>query len=315
MRLLIVMLSSFLCTNLFATMISSYYGAVYQSINLRQCESDFMTIRDQVESQNNFFVVEGGCVNYGEKHVRIQFSYSHPIIDRLERFEREMPNVDACYAELDTVKKSFEAIGYQFIFSYCDRKKLVVDFVDTIRHLIRDLKLGVSFIDQTSCLKYSSLLTTKLATQGVHTLVSSCNEISSYGTRLKYYIPQLSVSAHYKTKVEVLKGKLVSAPSTCFENTTEVSRNFDRDELAIVDLFCAPVLYSHQSREIIVYVEKTNEKVKDYIGQIYTSLSICEQQMANATHALVRTGRSVLYQYCDMQGENKFRPVIYHFIK
>ena len=312
MRLTLTLVLALWSLTSYATMISKYYGKVYPVTAINNCEQDFDQLIDRLERQQDFILVEGGCVSYGEKHVKMQFSYSHPITKRLERFEAELSSDNKCSAQLELVRAHFERAGMYYVSSYCDRTKLVVDFTDSNYLMIRNLKIKSAFLTKATCEQLISTMIEKLYQKSIFPIITTCEAISLYGSTQTRYRPTFYYSSHFSTDVNHLVGRSLTSAQSCEDNRGQVTRDFTHSGIEFVHLYCSAEDFSNELKENIVFITKKDVTIRSFAGNLYKESAVCSSQLVNAKRALEVTDKTVIYSYCKFS-QNKFQPVLNYF--
>ena len=192
-----------------ANQISKYEGKVYSLTNVAICEYEVEKTIRKVEEHEGFRVIEGGCSMYGQQRVRAQFTYIHPMIRDIERFERSFKDNKSCLYHASTSKFSFENAQLQTVASFCDGEKLVVDYVDYNFQLVTRLNLPMKYSQEQQCRNSLNRIKDTLSKHDVNTLIATCEKSVTFPLK-EIFTPTIDVSRHYSIEIKSILGKRLS---------------------------------------------------------------------------------------------------------
>ena len=293
---------------------SSYKGKTYPLENQSVCSADLLKIVERLDQQKGFKVLDGGCVSYRGHSVQIQFSYSHPMGLGIDRFERETQSQQVCKDLAITSEAAFAQAGAVELDSYCEGKKVVVDYVDLSNNVIHDLRADFHFSKKSLCQDFLKDFKFKAAKHNITAFFGNCKKMTSDILSREYHVPQISLSSHFSQSLKFIAGKRLEAGEACFANSNDVSDNFEKAGISLVDTFCADMGYDQRSHEVIAYLDQMKDPswIRSFKGVVYGDAEVCANQLEKASINLSSLGNDSLYKFCKASSHQRFQPVIYY---
>ena len=293
----------------FANQISKYDGEIHSLSDVALCEQEIEKTIEAVEGHEGFRVIEGGCIRYGQERVRAQFTYSHPMIRQIERYERSFKDKKSCTYHASTSKFSFENAKLHTVATFCDDKKLVVDFIDYDFQLVSRLHFPMEYSEEQECRDSLNRLNNKLRPHGVNTLIATCEKSAIFPMKV-VYTPRIDVARYFNTSINSILGRKLNKGEACTIDEADLAKRFKSVDIELTEAGCAD--YGKSSFEYFVFVKKSKVPyLQKFNGGSYTTESTCSEQLEKAVRTLEEMGNTTLYSYCTNSPEAHV-PVIYY---
>lgn len=288
-----------------AAEISSFKGQIYKKRDLDTCLKDYANILKRVESIKGFSPLDGSCAPYGGDHLRLEFNYAHPFAQSIEEFSVRYQSLEECQALASRVEDEILSSGNQFVAGYCKEKELFVHSIDMTHSMVRSLSELGTYQSKEECLRFVLELSRIGKEVGMTSLMSTCQEVSYFGSSQKYFTPVFNYIAFHAVEVVALNGKI---KDDCVHDQPDLSA-FEANNVKVLYAYCSKEMNrSQKNQETILYLRPKGQAkyVWEYQGLYAESQAACETQL----EVVVRGFDRVLYAFCRKVNDKFFRPSV-----
>lgn len=290
------------------TNISNFTGKIYLKEDLNSCLSDYDSIQKNMNKVDGFTILDGGCLDYGQKHTRLEFNYMHPLAKRIDTFKSELRDEATCESKLQQAQNEIIASGNIYINAFCSRHELKLNFVDITYSTVNTLRNLGRLNAKSTCENLIADLNKNAKAVNAFSLLSYCKEVSYGIAAVTYYIPVFNYVSFYEIDIELIKGKSSMAQGSCLNNAQRIAANFANNDVKIIHTYCSDNSADSTQQENILYLKpKLPKYITEFKGVVLNDANTCEVQLENIVSALENSGSGVLYSQCMKIGEKRYR--------
>lgn len=298
--------------------IKFYQGQTYKVEQLNQCEQDLINIQTQLDRVEELTYLSGGCVEISKDFVQIKFEYMASVTQRIESFQVYMQPNQKC-GDIDSlaIANKVEAAGNIFIASYCEHRRLKIDYIDLTYSMIRDLKIDTSFNDREACEKFVTKQTKEVESRvaGVIFVIKKCRAVRTISQNQAYYVPLAYYISNFKHRVQIMQGQ--SYERVCSTNSVQVEANMQKAGLKLLSSFCRNtrgMLNNEQVSENFIYLMPQEVyQLERYESRVSTDRVACEQNIEKVEEAFINLKYKLIYSYCE-KNKDSYKAII-NYIK
>lgn len=290
--------------------IREYRGQVFSLEDQSVCESEFSRISGVVNSIEGAIVLDGGCLMYGEKSVRINFNYESPITTIIEKFRHEFKTAEACEIQASISSRILNNSKSLFVASFCEGRNFRFDYVDKTYSVMRNLRMNANFETRQDCLTEVKNLEKVAGQYNMTTVIATCREIPTIRRDDVFYRADFVYMSVYNKTLNVIRGKEVDG--NCLSEQAEIERAFSEADIRLSHQFCSGF---GTSREYLVYLDESASvipAVKVYKGAAYSDAQTCDQKRVDLVNIFSQRSRPTVYSFCEKRMDKKYVPMVYY---
>ena len=315
-KLIVTSIFLLMSFSVWAENIATYYGQYYKTQNLNQCQNKFRAIQTKVESQPGFYILDGGCIEVSQYRYQLTFNYSHPLTKRIDRYDFQTPNNFDCYDYLFLMANEIYRYGNLYVNGFCEKNRLVLDYIDLKASMISDIKYPVQLKTQEKCYQLLKDNQRDLEQYKIRVLYNFCESYSDHASQIKYFVPRFSYISSYDISLNYFKGKKLSESDGCLSSLDDVRDNLSKTNILLASAFCAQTnaLKAEKSnQEFYVYLTKgiLIDPMREFVGLYVTNENECLDSVNRVISSFRKLKYNVIYGFCSKNLE-KFRPEVYY---
>lgn len=292
------------------TRISKFTGKTYKAENLSQCLADFDYITNKLDNINGFRVLEGGCQNIlGNKFVKIELRYMHPLTKKVETFKTKLADEATCAAQIISANQAIINSGNTALTTFCRGTEINVAHIDDTFSMIRSLKSLGRYLTMDECSKFLKDLDLKAQTFKMTSIVSTCSTVKTYNAET-YYVPTFNYISRFDNEIEMMNGLSSDQAGACSSIQTEIQSNFSLNNVSIVKSYCTQISTKRVQSKILYVEPQSPRYIEDYKALDVQTANACRTNLTSIKDGLIAIGYGILNSYCQKLDENKYRPMI-----
>ena len=315
-KLFVVLLTSVVAMGDVFAVAYKYQGEVFPVEERLSCEAEFKRISSTLERFNEFVVLDGGCLAYGQKKLVISFRYEALGAAGIDSFKIPVGKRANCQAIVSSVKTAISNAKNIFLAGFCASGELRVDYLDRAYTMVKNLKTSAKFSSLNNCEQQLGDIKKAMASNEMYPLYMTCAPYKSLFEDYQFYRIKLFYMTDYRKSLEVLAGRQVSGD--CLAQGAQIDRAFELAGLVLAHKFCSDKTKYNNPREFLIYLNKNRvatKQVREYQGLAYSNLVVCENELKVLEQKFEKLGRKNLYTFCDLKGKESFVPKIYYKTK